>query len=79
MKSLFVDVLVNHDTGVKKHYLRIKESELLQEYLNAVDALTINSENRLRRQIETLKIDTDTDKFTKLENEIKKLRELVER
>lgn len=77
MKSLFVDVLVNHDTGVKKHYLRIKESELLQEYLNAVDALTINSENRLRRQIETLKI--DTDKFTKLENEIKKLRELVER
>ncbi len=50
MKSLFVDVLVNHDTGVKKHYLRIKESELLQEYLKAADALTIDPTQRLKQE-----------------------------
>jgi integrase len=51
MKSLFVDVLANHDTGVKKHYLRVKESELLQEYLKAVDALTIDPNNRLKARV----------------------------
>lgn len=54
MKSLFVDVLVNHDIGVKKHYLRIKESELLQEYLKAAPALTISNEHRLKQQVQGL-------------------------
>jgi integrase len=55
MKSLFVDVLANHDTGVKKHYLRIKESELLQEYLKAADALTIDPSKRLEKENQDLK------------------------
>lgn len=54
MKSLFVDVLANHDTGVKKHYLRVKESELLQEYLKAVDALTIDPNQRLKARVQQL-------------------------
>lgn len=65
MKSLFVDVLVNHDTGVKKHYLRIKESELLQEYLKAANALTIDDTQRLKQENAELR-KTQNDFLTEL-------------
>ncbi|MDR4512972.1 MAG: hypothetical protein MRJ93_14855 [Nitrososphaeraceae archaeon] len=37
--------------GLDIHYYRPIENKLLQEYLKAVDALTVNEENRLRRKI----------------------------
>jgi hypothetical protein len=42
MKSLRVDVLSDHDIGTKKHNLRIKVSVLFEEYMKAVDSLTID-------------------------------------
>lgn len=81
MKSLFVDVLANHDTGVKKHYLRIKESELLQEYLKAVDALTIDPTKRLEKKVQDLEgqqteeIDRQSREIITLKAQMSKLAE----
>jgi hypothetical protein len=53
------ELLLGHDIGLKKHYLRLTEDEILEEYLKAVDTLTINEENRLRRKVKGLTIRTD--------------------
>jgi hypothetical protein len=36
---------------MKKYYLRLGEEEILEEYIKAVDLLTINEESRLRRKV----------------------------
>jgi hypothetical protein len=47
---------------------------LLQEYLKAVDLLTINEENRLRRQVEQLTIDViEIQQFKKELDDLKDL------
>lgn len=51
MKSLNAFLLMDHDTGIVKHYNRPTESELLEDYLNVVDSLTINEENRLKQKV----------------------------
>ena len=53
------ELLVGHDIGLKKHYVRLGEDEILEEYLKAVDALTINEEYRLRRKVRELTIKAD--------------------
>jgi hypothetical protein len=42
-----------------KSYVKISENpkDLLKEYLKAVDNLTINEENRLRKKVEKLEVD----------------------
>ena len=61
------EMLLGHDlpSNVKTYY-RPDESEFLEEYLKAVDLLTINEENRLRREVETLKVEkTQVDRLAK--------------
>lgn len=53
------ELLLGHDIRLKKHYVRLGEDEILEEYLKAVDALTINEENRLKRKVAELTIKTD--------------------
>jgi integrase len=43
-----------HSRGLDVNYDRSTEEDRLQEYLKALDLLTINSENRLKRQIHQL-------------------------
>ena len=45
MKSINISILMSHDTGIVQHYYKPKEEELLEDYLKAVDLLTINEEN----------------------------------
>lgn len=52
MKSINVKILMGHDIGVSKSYYHPKGSEVLEDYLKAVDALTISEEPRLRKQIQ---------------------------
>jgi integrase len=47
-------LLTGHSIGVRGRYLNYTDGDLLQEYLKAVDLLTINEENRLRRKVATL-------------------------
>jgi hypothetical protein len=61
--------LLGHSLELNNHYFRPKQDYLLQEYLKAVDSLTIDDSQRLRRENETLKIK---------KSEIEQLREQVE-
>jgi hypothetical protein len=48
---------MDHSLGESQNYHRPTEEELLEDYLNVIDLLTINEENRLRRQVEKLEIE----------------------
>jgi hypothetical protein len=41
MKTLYVEFLLGHDTGLKESYNRAQESELLKEYLKVIPELTV--------------------------------------
>ncbi|MGH9909661.1 MAG: hypothetical protein ACRD32_03395 [Nitrososphaerales archaeon] len=43
MKSLHVEILMGHSTGLADNYYRISENELLKEYLKAVPDLSVYS------------------------------------
>ena len=55
MKPLNISYLMSHDTGITQHYFKPKEEELLDDYLKAIDLLTINEENKLKSKISDLK------------------------
>jgi hypothetical protein len=59
--------LVGHKlAGTDPSYDRRDETEILEQYLKAIDYLTINEENKLRRRVETL---------TEKQDEIQKMKD----
>ena len=54
MKSINVARLMSHDTGIVRHYYRPTEDDILNEYLKAIDSLTINEENWLQTRVKEL-------------------------
>jgi integrase len=50
------EMLLGHSIGLGNSYYRPHPDELLQEYLNCVDSLTINDEHRLKRRVEILEV-----------------------
>jgi len=69
-------LLTGHSIGVRGRYLNYTEEDLLQEYLKAVDALTINEENRLKIKVKKL---TDIQaELTSKNSEIGELKEKVQ-
>jgi hypothetical protein len=56
MKPINVEKLMNHSCGISDNYYRITPSELLEDYLKAVDLLTINGDKIiLQKQVLELK------------------------
>ena len=51
------EMLLGHKIGLASAYYRPSEDDMLDAYLIAVDNLTINEENRLRRKVEVLTIE----------------------
>jgi uncharacterized coiled-coil DUF342 family protein len=51
MSPANVEILLNHDIGVSSSYYKPIEQQLLKDYLQAIDLLTINEENRLSNKI----------------------------
>jgi len=49
------EMLVGHSTGLDKAYYKPQDEEILQEYLKAVNLLTINNEHRLKTQLDYYK------------------------
>ncbi len=45
------EMLIDHSTGLDSAYYKPQDEEILQEYLKAVDSLTINNEHRLQKQL----------------------------
>jgi hypothetical protein len=54
MKSMNIQVLMGHSTGISDSYYRATSSELLEDYLKAIDYLTISNEHRLQKHITEL-------------------------
>jgi len=48
------ELFMGHNIGLDDHYFKPGEDFILQEYLKAVNNLTINEENRLRKEITDL-------------------------
>lgn len=53
------ELILGHSIGLGNSYYRPTSDELLGEYLKAVDLLTINEENRLKRKVKTLTLRVD--------------------
>jgi hypothetical protein len=76
MKSINIEKLMGHSIGISDSYYRATETELLEDYLKAVEFLTINEENRLKLkleqkiQIEKSQIESLKADFEKFKNEV---------
>ena len=64
MLPLHVEMLLGHDTGLSMSYYRPSEKTLLEDYLKAVDLLSINyHEQILRKQVENLTAHTQNNEY----------------
>lgn len=55
MKSINVEICMGHNIGVSRSYYKPSEKEILDDYLNAIDLLTIsNSKQKLEKQVKDL-------------------------
>jgi integrase len=65
------EMLLGHTTGLDDNYYRPSKEEVLAEYLKAIDLLTINEENRLRKKVVELTV--KADRFDSIEEKVKLL------
>jgi integrase len=49
------EMLVGHSTGLDRFYLKMSDDEILQEFVKGIDALTIQNEHRLQKQLDHYK------------------------
>jgi DNA-binding PadR family transcriptional regulator len=64
MKPINIEKLMNHSCGISDNYYRITEAELLEDYLKAIDLLTINSDKLvLQKQVLELKEKSRDDEY----------------
>lgn len=64
MKSLNVEMLMGHDIGLADSYYKPSEQELLEDYIKAVDLLSIHSDkSKLEKQIKELKEKTKDNDY----------------
>ena len=68
-------MLMGHSVGLDDCYYKPTEKQLLTEYLKAVDNLTINEENRLKRKVERLEV--EKTQFEKLAAQIAALEKKI--
>ena len=54
MKPINIEMLMNHSVGISDSYYRATENELLDDYLKAIDYLTLNSDEKLRNEVNKL-------------------------
>ena len=66
MLPLHVEMLLGHDTGLSMSYYRPSEKILLEDYLKAVDLLTISDEKHLRKQVTELTKRAKDNDYVKL-------------
>jgi hypothetical protein len=59
MKSINIEPLIAHSTGVSDSHYSPSEHDLLEDYLKVADLLTISGENHLEQQIAKLKAQSD--------------------
>ena len=74
MLPLHVEMLLGHDTGLSMNYYRPTEKTLLEDYLKAVDLLTIDyQEAILQKKVDELQEKTKEDQYVIEANYLKKI------
>jgi len=68
-----IKLLMDHSLGESQNYHRPTEDEILEDYLNVIDFLTINEENRLLKKVQTLQI--EKSRIDRLESDLQRLQE----
>ena len=61
MKSINIEILMGHSVGISDSYYKITEDDLLDDYLKAINLLTIGNEFRLNKQINQIKEHSDNN------------------
>jgi integrase len=69
------EMLMGHSIGLASSYYRPTEDVMLEEYMKAVDNLTINEENRLRKKVE--KLEVEKNQFEQLAAEIREIKKVI--
>jgi hypothetical protein len=73
MRPINVEILMGHNIGVSASYYKPKEHEVLEDYLRAVDHLTVNRDKKvLEKQISALTEKQDEISLMKLKHEQEK-------
>ena len=67
------EMFMGHSIGLDDNYFKPTENDVLEEYLTAVDWLTINEENRLKKKVKELT--KKQDEIGRYEQEMKDMRE----
>jgi integrase len=86
MDTLFVEIVMGHDLGLKRSYYKPQMNEVLEGndrmrgYISVINDLTINEENRLRKQINQMKVEANSitalsERLTSLEDVLKNMLE----
>ena len=57
VNPLIKELLMGHHVGLEENYYRPTEQQIENDYRKAINALTINEENRLRRKVEKLEVE----------------------
>jgi len=76
MKVEAREILLGHSIGVRAAYQKYSDEDLLQEYVKAIDNLTINGEKRLQYEIDSL--NNKLDIIEKLEKRLDELQAKVD-
>ena len=65
MKPINVEITMSHNIGVSASYYKPTEREVIEDYLKAVDSLTINADKLiLQKQVEELTEKTKDNEYT---------------
>jgi integrase len=74
------EMFMGHSIGLDDHYFKPGENYVLQEYLKAVNGLTINEENRLKIKVEELTTRNQSNEYVinkSLQEKEKEIEELL--
>ena len=64
MKPANVELLLNHDLGVSQSYYKPHEKDILEDYLKAVDLLTVNSDDiTLKKQLQKVEEENKNSEY----------------
>jgi hypothetical protein len=63
MKPINIEKLLSHSTGISDSYYRATEQELLDDYLKAMDSLTIDERNKLKKRIDKLEEKNENEDY----------------
>jgi hypothetical protein len=82
MKPINIEKLLSHSTGISDSYYRATEQELLDDYLKAMDSLTIDERNKLKKRIDKLEEKNEDEKYiikARLQEKDEQINQLIEK